>query len=78
MDNAPQFSSENFRKFASEWDIQHETSSPQYPQSNVVPRRRAVTHSDCLFSSKVQGELDHIAAVIGWKAGYTMDRYRER
>ncbi|KAL7865282.1 hypothetical protein SRHO_G00105290 [Serrasalmus rhombeus] len=38
-DNAPQFSSENFRKFASEWDFQDETSSPQFPQSNGEAER---------------------------------------
>ena len=30
----PQFSAQEFARFASEWDFSHVTSSPTYPQSN--------------------------------------------
>ncbi|XP_060561973.1 uncharacterized protein K02A2.6-like [Ruditapes philippinarum] len=33
-DNGPQFSSEEFHKFASDWNFKHVTSSPGYSQSN--------------------------------------------
>lgn len=33
-DNGPQFSSTEFKRFASEWQFEHITSSPAYPQSN--------------------------------------------
>ena len=33
-DNGPQFTSEKFRNFVEEWQFQHTTSSPGYPQSN--------------------------------------------
>ena len=33
-DNGSQYKSHIFRKFAKEWNFQHHTSSPRYPQSN--------------------------------------------
>ena len=33
-DNGPQYSSEEFRKFALAWEFKHITTSPQYPRSN--------------------------------------------
>ena len=33
-DNGSQYKSHCFRQFAKEWDFQHNTSSPRYPQSN--------------------------------------------
>ena len=33
-DNGPQFSSEDFQRFAAEWEFSHITSSPGYPQAN--------------------------------------------
>ena len=33
-DNGPQFDSQEFRKFAEEWEFDHVTSSPGYAQSN--------------------------------------------
>ena len=39
-DNGPQYSGEAFKKFCREWDIQHVTSSPHYPQSNGYIERQ--------------------------------------
>ena len=33
-DNGPAFASDEFNKFASQWEFQHIITSPHYPQSN--------------------------------------------
>ena len=33
-DNGPAYAADEFQKFASQWEFQHITSSPHYPQSN--------------------------------------------
>ena len=39
-DNGPQYSAEHFQKFCQEWEINHITSSPHYPQSNGFIERQ--------------------------------------
>lgn len=33
-DNGPQYTSAEFKNFVNEWEFEHVTSSPTYPQSN--------------------------------------------
>ena len=47
-DNGPQYSSEMFRKFASEYSFTHVTSSPKYPQSNGEAERAVRTMKSLL------------------------------
>lgn len=42
-DNGPQFKSREYKKFATEWDFSHVTSSPEYPQSNGLVERTIQT-----------------------------------
>ena len=38
-DNGPQYSSHEFRRFATKWKFQHTTSDPTYAQSNGLAER---------------------------------------
>ena len=45
-DNGPQLSSTDFKNFAKSWDIEHKTSSPDYPKANGMAESavKAVKH----------------------------------
>ena len=47
-DNGPQFISQEYKQFTSEWDIVHTTSSPEYPQSNGPDEKAVQTAKNIL------------------------------
>ena len=42
-DNGPEFASSEYKQFAKDWDFDHDTSSPEYPQSNGFIERTIQT-----------------------------------
>lgn len=47
-DNGPQYTSCAFKKFIKDWNIQHRTSSPNFPQSNGLAERYVQTAKNML------------------------------
>ena len=62
-DNGPQFSSSEFKKFASVYSFQHITSSPRYPQSNGLVERAVGTAKGLL-----QNTSDPHLALLSFRA----------
>ena len=60
-DNGPQFSSDEFRRFAQSWGFNHETASPLHPQANGKAESAVRTVKDIMNKAK-QAKSD------GWKA----------
>lgn len=56
-DNGPQYSSALFAEFAQDWNFQHITSSPRYPQSNGFIERQVQTVKDIMLKAK-KGNTD--------------------
>ena len=51
-DNGPQYDSDDFREFAAKYQIQHDTSSPYYPQGNAQAERTVQTVKNMLIKSE--------------------------
>lgn len=62
-DCGPQFSSHNFRQFASEWKFTHINSSPHYPQSNGQVERTVQTVKNIMRKSS-ENRTDYRLALL--------------
>ena len=65
-DNGPQFASAEFAQFTKEWQIEHRTSSPHYPQSNGRAENAVKTCKSLLKKAKASGE-DPLLALLDWR-----------
>ena len=63
-DNGPQFSSGEFQQFAESWGFLHQTSSPEYPQSNGQAES-AVKIAKSLLRKATAGHEDPWLAILG-------------
>ena len=62
-DNGRQYTSEPFQQFVCDWDIQHFTSSPTYPQSNGLAER-AVRYAKELLEKCHRDKSDILLALL--------------
>jgi len=62
LDNGPQFSSAEFRTFATKWQFKHTTSSPYYPQLNG----KAENAVKKLFTKSRDSGRSEYLALLDW------------
>ena len=60
-DNGPHYSSAEYAQFASDWEFEHTTSSPHYPQSNGHVERSIQTVKRTMRKAKASGADIHKA-----------------
>ena len=65
-DNGPQFTSREFKEFASVWHFDHQTSSPHYPQSNGKIENAVKTAKRLLTKAKASGQ-DPYLDILDWR-----------
>ena len=65
-DNGPPFNSENFQEFSEEWDFNHITSSPHYPQSNGKVENAVKTCKSLLKKAR-DDKQDPLPSILEWR-----------
>ena len=65
-DNGPPFNSYEFQQFATNYDVEHVTSSPHYPQSNGKVENAIKTAKSLLKKSKA-ARSDIYLALLEWR-----------
>ena len=65
-DIGPQFSSREFQEFATDWQFDHQTSSPHYPQSNGKIENAVKSAKKLLIKAKASGQ-DPYLAILDWR-----------
>ncbi|XP_046857695.1 uncharacterized protein K02A2.6-like [Xenia sp. Carnegie-2017] len=60
-DNGPQYSSEEYRQFAKDYNFCHNTISPRYPQSGGLHEKTVQTMKNILKKCKANGEDPYLA-----------------
>ena len=60
-DNGPQFSAQEFVRFAKEWDFSLVTSSPRYPQSNSLAEKAVRTAEQLLKKARLEQRNPYVS-----------------
>lgn len=72
-DNGSQFTSAEFKKFTSNWEIQHNTSSPLYPRSNGLAERTVQTVKRILKKAQ-QSHQDPYLSILNFRTTNKADQ----
>lgn len=65
-DNGSEFDNREFQSFSSEWNFDHRTSSPRYPQSNGKVENAVKTCKGLLMKAK-DDKKDPLLAILDWR-----------
>nr|XP_054766977.1 uncharacterized protein K02A2.6-like [Lytechinus pictus] len=60
-DNGPQFTADEFKRFARKWQFEHTTSSPHYPQSNGKAESSVKVAKSLLKKAKTAGSDPYLS-----------------
>ena len=63
-DNGPCYSSNEFKKFTEEWELEHQTSSPLYPKSNGLAERMVQTVKNIFKKCDESGENKDLGLLV--------------
>ncbi|XP_022786150.1 uncharacterized protein K02A2.6-like [Stylophora pistillata] len=65
-DNGPEFDNQEFKNFSTDWQFEHRTSSPRYPQANGKVEKAVKTCKGLLSKAK-EDKRDPLLAILAWR-----------
>ncbi|KAK2556143.1 Uncharacterized protein P5673_021722 [Acropora cervicornis] len=65
-DNGPEFDNQEFKNFSTDWQFEHRTSSPRYPQANGKVENVVKTCKGLLLKAK-EDKRDPLLAILAWR-----------
>ena len=66
-DNASQYTSQEFRKYAQDWSFHHVTTSPYHPQANGLAERTVQTVKNLIMKAHTEGRDPYISILKYFK-----------
>ena len=63
--NDPEFGNQEFKNFSTDWQFEHRTSGPRYPQANAKVENAVKTCKGLLLKAK-EDKRDPLLAILSW------------
>ena len=64
--NGPEFDNQEFKNFSTDWQFEHRTSGPRYPQANGKVENAVKTCKGLLLKAK-EDKRDPLLAILSWR-----------